>query len=406
MYKKLFVARTKWQNIGLELKFNPCDLDAIKINNRENTDECFRELLSTWLKRGDPKPTWASLANALKSQTVGFGYLTEEVQVKHLLGESTTLECTDKPQPECSGSLQVEWSQSPQPKPKKDKRHNLEQFQCPCSKCDLITYLDQGCPKTKTCSYPYLPLNTLSEDDREDLIQKLSDDTANIIQCFADLLSNASESLKKRQVTVEQLIKVALDLGAYKSTRNQIPLLKEDEMKLSEATSIDAVFIILRKHMSFFNYEILSHIIRHLGDECDRRNLEEFCSRFKVYCERKVFEAPPSVFHSNEGEKRDRKQFVVVGTQDLFNTLNNVKEAQRKIASLLGLRVSTIQLKQIDCGCVILVFSIPGVLNVFPLKPATHAELKAYGYTIIVPDTSSNLTEIGACQDLSVSVID
>ena len=365
VYKELFNARTKWYNIGLELRINPTDLDVINMKFKDDPDTCLRESLSKWLKQGDSKPMWATLVSALKCPTVGFNQLSEQVQKRHL----------------SSVASHISWDK---------KESGSHYFQCPCTKCNLITYLDKGCPKTSSSSYPYLSLNNLSKDVTEDLIQKLSDDTAKIIQCFADLLTNTCKSLEGRQVTVSKLVSVSLDLGVYKSGRNQIPLLKEDQSKLEKATSIDGAFNVLRNHMSFFNYEILGHIIKHLGDESDQENFEQFCSNFTQYCQRKLFEAPPTVFHSSGCEKND-KQFVVLGTQYLFDTLTDVKAAQRKIATILNLRASTVQLKKIDIGSVILVFSIPGMLkDIFPLTSATDAQLKYCGYTLIVPDTCTS----------------
>ena len=65
---------------------NPHDLDTIRADYRDKPDECFRELLSRWLKN-DSKPTWPVLVSALKSPTVGFEMLSE--QVKENLSMST-----------------------------------------------------------------------------------------------------------------------------------------------------------------------------------------------------------------------------------------------------------------------------------------------------------------------------
>ena len=404
VFEKLYIARTKWYNIGLGLHMNSTDLDAIKMKLRDDADKCFRELLSTWLKQKNT--TWDDLDKALKSPTVGFEELSETVQNRHLShahASTETLENTDTPQLEGTDSQRPQCTFSPQPKstdssrpdsprmkPHHKKGKETEQFQCPCgNNCDLIDYLDKKCPVSSSSSYPYLDVNKLSDDDREDLFQRLNDDTADIIQCFADLLSSTSESLRRRHITLERLIEVSLDLGVYKSGRNQIPLLEEDQAKLKETTSFGSAFNILRDHMSFFNYELLSHIIRHLGEDNDKKKFEVFCSQFKNYCKRKVFEVPagPAVLHPSGSERSSRIKFVVVATPDLINTLADVKAAQRKIASLLRLRASTVQLERIDIGCVILVFSIPRTLNnLFPLKAATCAELKSGGFSLIVPN--------------------
>lgn len=368
---EVFDVRAKWYTVGLELKMNAGNLEAIKIKCRDDPDECFRELLSTWLKQVYPKPTWTALANALESRTVGNEQLAEVVRQNHLPMHAKISISTES----------IDGNQSTV------QLQTVNEFQCPCGRCDLLSYLDKGCPKSSSHSYPYLLLSDLSEEDKQDLVQKLSEDTANIIQCFADLLSNTSKSLKNRNITVAELVKVALDLGAYKSDRNPVPLLDDDRIELQQAMSIDNAFIILGKHMSFFNYEVLGHIIRHLGSDCDKKNLEKFCSQFKTFCERKLFEVSPSVFDPSGPERKDRQYFVVLGTNDLFETLHDVKAAQRKVATLLGLRVSTIQLKRIDIGSVILVFSIPKFVSndLFPLKPSKCEKMKSNGYTFIIP---------------------
>lgn len=346
------------------------ELEAIRVRFNNDPDECFKEMLSTWLKQVDRELTWTTLANALKSPTIGLDHLSEMVTQSG----STNFESTK------SATSQIQLlTDAP------------NDFQCPCGECDLLSYLDKGCPKTTSNSFPYLAVDDLNDDDREDLIQKLSDDTANIIKCFADLLSNTSESLKSKGIAVSHLVKVALDLGAYKSGRNPLPLLNDDRTELQEAKSVDEAFIILGKHMSFFNYEILSHIVQHLGDANDNKNYESYCTKFKVFCERKLFEVSPSVFYPSGTERRNCKPFVVLGTSDLFVTLTDVKAAQRKVASLLGLRASTVQLKQIDIGSIILVFSIPMALSdLFPLKQATLEKFKSNGYTLIVPSALSS----------------
>ena len=72
-------ARAKWYNIGLELDIDPGTLDTIK-GNCDNIDDRFRAMLTTWLKMVEPKPTWESLAEALRSPTVGYGHLADLIE--------------------------------------------------------------------------------------------------------------------------------------------------------------------------------------------------------------------------------------------------------------------------------------------------------------------------------------
>ena len=72
-------SRDEWYNIGLELSIDPETLNVIKRDNAK-TNDCFREMLTTWLKIVQPKPTLAVLAEALQSPTVGFEHLAEQVR--------------------------------------------------------------------------------------------------------------------------------------------------------------------------------------------------------------------------------------------------------------------------------------------------------------------------------------
>ena len=71
-------ARTKWYNLGLGLGLPADSLDAFDANAKKPEDS-FRAMLSEWLRRHHPKPTWRALAKALKSPSVGLGQLAEQV---------------------------------------------------------------------------------------------------------------------------------------------------------------------------------------------------------------------------------------------------------------------------------------------------------------------------------------
>ena len=249
-------------------------------------------------------------------------------------------------------------------------------FECPCCNCDLLDYLDKGCPKTTSSVYPYLDPKGLSENDREDLIQRLSVDTEGIQEKFADLLSATRQSLKKRGKLVSELVCSVLEK-------------QPDILQLDQAKTIDDAFIILTKHTSFFNHEILGRIVKKLGDEDDKKRYETFCSDLKEFCERRIVEVPPTAYSSGH-TRRNRKLFVVLGLQAIIDTLDEVMKTKTKIASLLGLRSSQLQVERVDISCVIIVFSISMELSqgVFPLKPATHEELKSCGYTLLESEVS------------------
>ena len=91
--KLLWEARAKWYNIGLELRLTEGDLDAINSDNRD-VDSCFRCMISKWLRKDNPKPTWAEIIDALMAPPVSYQQLASQLssEVKIVESDSTVHE--------------------------------------------------------------------------------------------------------------------------------------------------------------------------------------------------------------------------------------------------------------------------------------------------------------------------
>ena len=77
---RLWEARVKWYNIGIELSLKEDDLEAIKSDNRD-IDSCFRCMISMWLRQVDREPTvaWTKIIEALKAPSVNFSQLAHRL---------------------------------------------------------------------------------------------------------------------------------------------------------------------------------------------------------------------------------------------------------------------------------------------------------------------------------------
>ena len=275
-----------------------------------------------------------------------------------------------------------------------------EVFRCPCGSCSLEKYLDEGCPKSSSCQFPYLDFGNLDEDDREDMTSQLSQDLSNMIKSFAALTNKTRISLAGRGISMDTLRAHTLTLGAYDSLEMVKPLLNEDKEELKQARTVHDVFLIIQSHMSFFNYELLKHITdsKELCTDDDRQRMDDYCTKFNEFCRRKIFEVPPSAFGQSTAtaKKSKRKSFAVLVTKhEAESNLVFVNDARRKIASILKLKPSTLHLHRIDEGSLILVFSIPCFVadQIFPLEPSTKAKLRAEGFQIAtVPVTADDHT--------------
>ena len=72
-------ARPKWFNLGLNLDIDQATLTMIKQSN-VNGDDCFREMLSEWLK--SVEPSWEELLAALRKPSVGHKQLAKKIAGK------------------------------------------------------------------------------------------------------------------------------------------------------------------------------------------------------------------------------------------------------------------------------------------------------------------------------------
>ena len=57
--------RANWMNIGVYLEVDTGTLKAIKADN-DNVEDRLREMITVWLDRVSPPPTWSALADALE----------------------------------------------------------------------------------------------------------------------------------------------------------------------------------------------------------------------------------------------------------------------------------------------------------------------------------------------------
>ena len=83
VYEDIVGISHKWYDLGLQLEVEEGTLKTIKSDNPGNSQDCLREMLSTWLKI-DPRPTWHTLCAALRSRTVDAETLASGMVAKYI----------------------------------------------------------------------------------------------------------------------------------------------------------------------------------------------------------------------------------------------------------------------------------------------------------------------------------
>ena len=67
VHHELWKYRAKWKLIGMELRIEPGDLEAIEGNNR-TVEDALLEVIKLWLRRLNPKPTRTVLTAVTRSK--------------------------------------------------------------------------------------------------------------------------------------------------------------------------------------------------------------------------------------------------------------------------------------------------------------------------------------------------
>jgi hypothetical protein len=348
----LCTVSSKWEDIGIELRLDKNTLDAIKKEKINIVGDCLTEMISTYLKRVDPEPSWNAIIQALKTKAISETQLAEEI-------EQTCDQLSSQEQNTESENCEVAVVQ-----------RNLNQV------------ID---PDQRECiTFPYLDISKLSPPECKDIIQRLSSDYTEILRKFATLQACVCQSLESRKIPVEKIANCALSLAIHKSDDVPRPLKAEEQKSLEDASSMDRIFINLRRHnlMSYFDHGILKHIVDIHGSEDDKCRLKEYIDTFQAFCRRKVYEVPPVI---SECTSTTRRIFKVLMTSDMSTSLADVAAAERKIADILGVPHSALILHEIKPGSLVLKLSVSASIaeKLFPLQKAQLDQLEANKFSII-----------------------
>ena len=235
----------------------------------------------------------------------------------------------------------------------------------------------------------------LNSEDKAELEAQLILSADSMRKKFASLLVNVINSFQHQCIDPRRLASTILALTEYDDPVIGKPLLEREKEALMKAQSVDHTFDVLRPHMTFFNYEILEFLIEEMGSPNDKLKLQQFLHEFRRFCRRSVFEVPPNVLGHSIEKMVDQQKFCVKITRqfkaallvhctiqskpdlqrasstplsssgericapELGISLEDAKHIQRKFASVLKLKVSSIYLDSVSSGSTILIFLLP-----------------------------------------------
>ena len=257
-------------------------------------------------------------------------------------------------------------------------------FGCGCGKCTFFSFIERGCPTpiSSASSFPYLDLSGLSHDQQQELSGRLRFESREIMFRFQELVSGTIESLIGRNVSPKKLVTHVMTLGAFDPVikKPQMPVLRHRLQELKAADTIYEVFLVLNDYFSFFNYQLIEHIIKSLGTEEDKAGLQRYREDFDQYAKRRVFECLPEFGPISDADHAD--VFVKVDSQYDNYKVVEIEWFRNKLSEILHVSSQGIlRLCRVDEGCVQLMFQVPAFVQqeIFPLSNEQEKALLAVG---------------------------
>ena len=225
-------------------------------------------------------------------------------------------------------------------------------------------------PETKE-RFPYLQITDLTEEQKDELIERLTSESDRIKTQFAVLVSKTSISLKNNDVSVGNLKLTLKSLG-----------LDELVEKIYNESDLTEALITASDYWSFFDYETVTSIISSYCTNL-QQEAESYISSFKIYCQRRLCEVPIDNFKT-EIHKKTTKLHVKMD-ETFTIPLNKVKKIERKLSSLLD---TSLRLLKIEDGCIELIFSCLRKIHLlFPLNSQQEEDLLQMGVLRLYDDT-------------------
>ena len=170
-------------------------------------------------------------------------------------------------------------------------------FGCGCGKCTFFSFILKCCPKpTPTASsFPLLYFDRLTDDQQQELKDRFWSESRSILMRFRELVSATMKSLIRQNISPDDLKSHVIYLRSFNPVREtkKLEMLVPFLTKPKIVDTIGKFFLVLDDYFSFFNYDVIEHIIRILGTEDDKARLQRYKDDFIRYAKRRIFECLP-----------------------------------------------------------------------------------------------------------------
>ena len=125
--------------------------------------------------------------------------------------------------------------------------------------------------------------------------------------------------------------------------------------ELHDCTSITLVFRKIRKFISFFDYELIKILAKHLGSDKLKKKFSKYKMSFQEFAKHHICECPSDLFAESESYDPSAdttgKCYIIKTGEEIENlTVKELKTFQRKLNEILGQKF--LKVVNVEDGCV------------------------------------------------------
>ena len=107
---------------------------------------------------------------------------------------------------------------------------------------------------------------------------------------------------------------------------------------------------VVRSYSSFFNYEVLEHMIEQDGSGEDKENLLRYKENFLEYSRRRIYECPSKTGCKSDKELSMDMIMKLDSKYDEYTSVSDIQDLRVRLGELLQVNTTTLHLHRIDEG--------------------------------------------------------
>ena len=337
-------ARPKWFNLGLNLNIDQATLTMIKQSN-PNGDDCFREMLSEWLK--SVEPSWEKLLAALRKPSVGFKQLAKKIAGKFNISNE---------------SGDSDEGNSTSMSASANKTGKLVK--------NLVDHFKSG-----AYAVVHFDVKSTSEDKSHDHtilyifieLEMVQKETHSLEQHFGGIVDRAFDIIVVEKKVSFELFTARLANLSIEHMEVHKEFFDNIYSEITKDSTVLKVWMRLSTYWNFLNYPLLEKVVIKFGDEELKTDMEDYKKELKEFrCRTRLcdFAKYSITINENLSEQNLKKLTIKLHQRWETCTLEDLEKLTGKITQKFFLPSFTMSLSEMEQACIIVTWAVPAMIAV------------------------------------------